>query len=104
MWPIKEKENTCKHSCSYCGQFYPLQQTVQMRRYGSLIKINPSGEFEAKTKGDDDGDAFSVVTLFYSKPTSRSSLSENQNCSGAVRVPGLSYYGILDKIENTALT
>ena len=32
-------------SCSYSGQkSYPVEQAAVMRRYGSLIDINPSGE------------------------------------------------------------
>ena len=38
MWPIKEKEN--RQLLMYSGQ------AAGMRRYGSLININPSGMYE----------------------------------------------------------
>ena len=37
MWPIKEKENA-----HIMAKYYPLNQAAGMRRYGSLININPS--------------------------------------------------------------
>ena len=38
MWPIKEKQNR-----QLLAKSYPLQQAAGMRRYNSLININPSG-------------------------------------------------------------
>ena len=38
MWPIKEKENR-----QLLIKSYSLEQAVRMHRYGSLIKLNPSG-------------------------------------------------------------
>ena len=44
MWPIKEKEN--RHLLIK----FPL--AVRMGRYGSLIKINPSGSYKENEKSD----------------------------------------------------
>ena len=40
MWPIRERKYTAAH---IVAKSYPLYLAVRMRRYGSLIKINPSG-------------------------------------------------------------
>ena len=40
MWPIKEKEN---RQINARAKFYPLNQAVGRRRYGSLFNINTSG-------------------------------------------------------------
>ena len=42
MWPIKEKENR-RLLVHIVAKSYPLWPAVQMRRYVSLININPSG-------------------------------------------------------------
>ena len=41
MWPIKEKENG--NAAHIVAKSYPLYLAVKMRRFGSLININPSG-------------------------------------------------------------
>ena len=38
MWPIKEKETAALK----VAKSYPLYLVIRRRRYGSLIKINPS--------------------------------------------------------------
>ena len=40
MCPIKETEN--RQLLNKVAKFYPLQLAVSIRRYGSLISINPS--------------------------------------------------------------
>ena len=42
MWPIKEKENR-QLLIQWSANSYTLQQAERMCRYGSLLKINPSG-------------------------------------------------------------
>ena len=41
MWPIEERE---KRPLFFVAKSYPLLLAERLRRYGSLININPSGE------------------------------------------------------------
>ena len=41
MWPIKGEEQS---ATDIVDKYYPLSQAAGMRRYGSLININPSAD------------------------------------------------------------